>query len=216
MLGYIEFLNIPTKIAVILVGLFLALQVIGEILEAKGKIVPEIMKVRKLRCKRKAERDALSRLPEIIDSIQDVPETLKKVQTLLSDVNQHYNADNITKRDGWMKAVDDKLASNEQMIQVFTSKLDKNNEDTLELLIENKRSTIIDFAAYVIDDEKPVTREQFNRIFKIYNEYEDIIHKNGKTNGEVDIAYRIIIESYEKHMRSHTFIEEIRGYDHVN
>ena len=32
------------------------------------------------------------------------------------------------------------------------------------------------------------------------------------TNGEVDIAYRIISESYETHMRNHTFIEDIRGY----
>lgn len=33
------------------------------------------------------------------------------------------------------------------------------------------------------------------------------------TNGEVDIAIRIIKESYEKHMRHHSFVEDIRGYD---
>lgn len=32
------------------------------------------------------------------------------------------------------------------------------------------------------------------------------------TNGEVDIAIRIIKEAYENHMRNHTFIENIRGY----
>ena len=40
-----------------------------------------------------------------------------------------------------------------------------------------------------------------------------IIEKNEKTNGEVDIAFRIIQESYECHMRNHTFVEDIRGYD---
>ena len=42
---------------------------------------------------------------------------------------------------------------------------------------------------------------------------EDIIKKNNMTNGEVDIAIRIIKESYEKHMRHHSFVEDIRGYD---
>ena len=60
-----------------------------------------------------------------------------------------------------------------------------------------------------------MTREQFNRIFKIYREYETIIEENNVTNGEVDISIQIIKESYEGHMRNHTFIEEIRGYDNI-
>ena len=95
----------------------------------------------------------------------------------------------------------------------LNEKLDKNNADTLSLLIDGKRNTIIDFASKVIDENYPVTREQFNRIFKIYEEYEKIIENNNLTNGEVDIAYRIIKESYENHMKNHTFIENIRGYD---
>lgn len=91
--------------------------------------------------------------------------------------------------------------------------MDKNNEDTLALLIDSKRNTIINFAHLVIDEDKPVTREQFNRIFKLYEEYKDIIRKNKMTNGEVDIAIRIIRESYETHMRHHSFVEDIRGYD---
>ena len=64
----------------------------------------------------------------------------------------------------------------------------------------------------MVDDNAPVTREQFNRIFKMYEEYETIIESNGLTNGEVDVAFRIITESYENHMRNHTFIEDVRGY----
>ena len=33
------------------------------------------------------------------------------------------------------------------------------------------------------------------------------------TNGEVDIAIRIINESYEEHMRHHSFVEDVRGYN---
>ena len=75
-----------------------------------------------------------------------------------------------------------------------------------------ERNAIISFASLVIDESKPVTREQFNRIFKVHQEYESIIESNGMTNGEVDIALSIIKESYEKHMRNHTFVEGARGY----
>ena len=80
-------------------------------------------------------------------------------------------------------------------------------------MIDSKRNTIINFAAKVIDKNCMVTREQFNRVFKLYAEYEEIIEANGLTNGEVDIAYRIIKESYETHMRNHTFVEDALGYD---
>ena len=71
---------------------------------------------------------------------------------------------------------------------------------------------IISFASMVIDETKPVTKEQFNRIFKLYEEYEAIISANGMTNGEGDIAIRIIREAYENHLRNHSFIEDIREY----
>ena len=65
-------------------------------------------------------------------------------------------------------------------------KLDKNNSDTRAILIDNKRNSIIDFASLMIDKGKTVTKEQFNRIFKIYEEYEVLIKANGMTNGEVE------------------------------
>ena len=94
------------------------------------------------------------------------------------------------------------------MIQMLT----RNTEDTQAILIDNKRNEIINFAALVIDENRPVTREQFNRVFKLHREYEEIIEKYGLVNGEVDIAIRIIKEAYETHLRNGTFIEDIRGY----
>ena len=213
MLNYLEYLNIPTTVAFCIAVVFFALQLIGEFLEKMGKIVPEFMKIRKYFARKKREKEVLAQLPEIFAEIRDVPATLKQVKALLSDVDKHYSKDNIAKRDGWINTVNTKLESNDQVIKELIHKLDQNNEDTLELKIESKRSTIIDFASYVIDESRPVTREQFNRIFKTYNEYEETIQKNGLKNGEVDIAYRIITEAYETHMRNHTFVEDIRGYD---
>lgn len=202
MINYIEFLNVPAKIAIVLVGLFLVIQVIGELLEFKGKVVPEFAKIRKVFARRKKERMLLQKMEKTID----------QVQLTLDDLNQHYSTDNIRMRDEWMRLVNSKLEQYDKSISELGVKLDKNNSDTLSILIDSKRNAIISFASLVIDESKPVTREQFNRIFKVHQEYESIIESNGMTNGEVDIALSIIKESYENHMRNHTFVEDARGY----
>lgn len=212
MISYIEYLRIPTFIGLVIIGFLCFLQIAGAILEFRGKVVPEIMSIKKYIQRKKQEKKVLSELPELFNEFRQVPDTLKHVQELLNNVEQHYSADNITKRDGWIHSVNDKLDSYDRLVQELGKKLDKNNADTLALLIDNKRSTIINFASFVADEKNSVTREQFNRIFKIYEEYEDIIEQNGLTNGEVDIAYRIITEAYENHMRNHSFLEDIRGY----
>lgn len=203
MLNYIEYLNLPTKLAIVIIGSFLIMQIIGEFLEFKGKVVPEFVKIRKYFARKKQERKIISQLSDM----------MKNVNELLNDVNKHYSKDNIVMRNKWMDTVNRKLEENDQWIRELDKKLDRNNRDTLSLLIDSKRNAIINFATCVIDNECSVTREQFNRIFKIYEEYENIIKENGLTNGEIDIAYRIITESYENHMRNHTFVEDIRGYD---
>ena len=203
MISYIEYMNLPTKWALCLVGFFFALQIIGEILELKGKVVPEFLKIRKYFLRKRKEREIIA----------EMPDTLREVQKLLSDVRRHYDADNIRLRDQWIDSVNKHFKSNDDLIRELEKKLDRNNADTLSLLIDSKRNFIIDFASRVIDDNYPATREQFKRVFKIHEEYELLISDNGLTNGEVDIAHRIISESYEKRMRNHTFVEELRGYE---
>ena len=202
MIDYVEYINIPTKVAIAVIALFFIMQLVGEFLEFKGKVVPEFAKVRKIFARRKKERLMM----------QKMEKTLDQVQLTLDDLNRHYSTDNIHMRDEWIKRVNTKLEQYDISMAELDRKLDKNNSDTLSILIDNKRNAIISFASLVIDENKPVTREQFNRIFKLYQEYEAIIQSNGMKNGEVDIAIRIIREAYENHMRSHTFIEDVRGY----
>ena len=220
MLNYLEYLNSPVKVTTFLVGVFLAIQIVGEILEFKGKVVPEFIKIRKYFARKKKERQALSQMTVLLDEHNQMAKTLVEVNRVLAEIDKHYSKDNIVMRDDWMKEVNEHIANSEKirseqdsLIRELSEKLDRNNADTLSILIDNKRNAIIDFASKVIDKNFPVTREQFKRIFKLYEEYEDIIDKNGLTNGEVDIAYRIITEAYENHLKNHTFVEDIRGYD---
>lgn len=207
MLNYIEYLNenlsLPDKFIIGLIVVLAIMQVIGEAMEFMGKAAPECMKIRKYFARKKKEREILAQMPS----------TLEKVETLLNDVNQHYSADNIAKRDSWMNWVNERAKVYDAGLIELEEKVKENNSIALSLLIDNKRDTIIDFASKVVDEKYPATKEQFNRVFKIHKEYEEIIEANELTNGEVDIAIRIIKESYENHMRNHSFVEDIRGYD---
>ena len=220
-LKYLQEVSSPSDMTVILLFiLFFGMQVIGELLEFMGKTVPEVLKIRKWFARRKKERDNLKKLAELIPQFEGMSTTMSSVKDLLANVDAHYSADNIAMRNKWIEEVNDRLSSaekaqraSEERMEKVTKMLARNNEDTLALLIDSKRNTIIEFAALVIDESKPVTREQFHRVFKLHKEYEDIIDRNDLTNGEVDIAIRIIRESYEKHLRNCSFVEDIRGYN---
>ena len=209
MISYIEYLNVPVKVALIIIGAFFIMQLIGEILEFKGKIVPEFLKIRKYFARKKEEK-------------REVARTLKEVQELLNHVHAHYSEDNITKRNAWMQWVDDRAKVYDSSI-VEVGEISRNLTDatqalkdctkmTEEMFVQSSRDRIIDFATKVSGENVMVSREEFNRIFKVYAKYEKFLEEHNLTNGEVDVAHHIIQESYENHMRNHSFIEDIRGY----
>ncbi len=202
MLNYIEYLNVPSQIAIALIVVLFVLQLIGEFLNFKGKAVPEIMSIRKYFARKKSERKV----------IRELPDTIQDLKNIVNNIDKHYNADNISMRDKWVDSVNNKLMLEDKLVRELDKKLDEANKDIVSILVDNKRDTIIDFASRVSNSSVLVTKEQFNRVFKLYKEYEDLISKNGLTNGEVDIAYRIIVESYEEHLSNHTFIEDTRGW----
>lgn len=206
MLNYIEYLNIPVKIALVLVVIFFSMQIIGEFLEFKGKVVPEFFKIRKWFTRRKREK-------------AEAAQTLKDVQVLLNDVNSHYSADNIAKSDGWMQWVNNRAEVYDESIKQLREALTEvmqalkdNTKLTEEMFIQSSRDRIIDFATKTSNENVMVSREEFNRIFKVYAKYEKYLEEHKMTNGEVDINYQIIKESYEQRLRDHAFTEDIRGY----
>lgn len=201
-INYLEYLNTPQKVGAIIIFAFVVMQIIGELLEFKGKVVPEFLKIRKYFDRKRKEKEEMKK-------------TLTEVQALLTDVNNHYSEDNITKRDSWMQWVNDRAVVYDASVAELTSlkdALSATNELVLDLYININRNRIIDFASKIANCDVAVSREEFNRIFKTYNEYEEILEKYDKTNGEVDIAICIIKDSYAAHMKNHSFIEDVRGY----
>ena len=203
MINYIEYLDMPTKAAIIVAFIFFIVQIIGELLEFKGKVVPECIKIRKYFVRKKQERDEIS-------------QTLREVKELLNEVNGHYSADNIQKRNEWMSMVDEKNKAYDSFIKTFgdkladvTQALKDNTKMTEEMFVENSRDRIIDFAEKVVDPNYIVSHEQFRRIFRVYNDYESWLEEHGKTNGEVDMNYKIIQESYSYRVNNHSFAEDL-------
>lgn len=198
-----EYLQLPGQVIFVLSALFLFSQIVGEFLELQGKVVPEIMKIRKYFARKKKEREIMASIPKMMED----------TQKLVSSFEEHYSKDNIAMRDAWIAEVNHKLDRSDKITAELIEKIDKNNSDTLSILIDSKRNTIIDFASKVIDDDYRASREQFNRVFKLYDEYEQIIEENGLTNGEIVISYDVIKEAYEHRLKTHTFVEDVRGYN---
>lgn len=207
MVSLVEYLKIPATVAGIIIAIVFVMQIVGEVCEFKGKIVPWFMKIRKYFAKKRQDKLEMAQM-------------LKDVRVLLNDVNAHYSADNIEKRDSWMKWVndraeiyDDSIEKLRQTISDVTMALKDNTKMTEEMFIQSSRDRIIDFATKVGDESVMVSREEFNRIFKVHNKYEKFLEERELTNGEIDINFQIIKESYENHLRNHTFIEDKRGYN---
>lgn len=190
--------NLPSGLFMVMMIVFFLMQGIGEVLEFKGKAVPEFMKIRKF-LKRRAEEKRTMRM---------MPETLKKVETLLNSVDQHYNADNITKRNKWMEWVNSQATVYDASIAELKGALEENNKITLSILIDSKRNFLLDFTSKAVDLNYPLTREQYQRFYTVHEEYEEILKKNHMTNGQVSVAYDVVTRSFEERLKKRAFIED--------
>lgn len=198
----LTYLGIPMIVIASALALLFVLNVIGSIFDFYGKVWPKIINFRRRRREKKEEKEKQKKL-------------IENVQKSLDEMKKHYSPEKLAERDAWMTWVNDRAkvydASVKELTE-FKSTLEVTKELTLDLYINVNRNRIIDFAGKVVNEDVIVSREEFNRIFKIYDEYEEILKKYGKTNGEVEISIRIIRDAYKAHTRNHTFIEDSRGY----
>jgi predicted nucleic acid-binding Zn-ribbon protein len=187
----IEFLGIPAWIAIAVVGVLLIIEIIGCILDFKGKVVPEIINIRgHLRRKREEREEAARKAKETAD-------TLAEVKQLLSDVNSHYNKDNITKRNSWMNDVDKSVRDNDALIQALGGKIDRlleTNEDLKDQLNQVKSNVLENEAdrlrSELFDCGNRCRRnirlhpEEMEHIRAVWNKYYNILHQNGSGEKE--------------------------------
>ena len=190
----IEFLGVPATIAIALVGLFLILQIIGELCELKGKIVPEFLKIRKYFKRKKQEKEETKQM------IQDCKQALL-------EFNSHYSPANIAKRNNWMHEVDDSVRSNDELIQKLDGKMDKllETNKTLATQLEQVKSNVLENEADrlrsdLFDCGNRCRRnirlhpEEMDHIRDVYKKYSEVLHQNGTGERE----FNFIIDYYNK------------------
>ena len=228
-------LGIPGIIISGFVFIFAILNLIGELCEKAGKIVPEFMKIRKY-FQRKKEQSVTTQ-----QTLEHVKTLLTDANTLLADVKSHYDKDNIAKRDKWITEVNNTIEWVHERAHLYDESiewvherahlydesidllrttaensaiaLDNNTKLTEEMFVQQSRDRILDFAFKVANPENIVSREEFDRIFKVHAKYENFLQEHDMENGEVDIAFRLIQEEYTDRMRHGKFLENRRGYN---
>lgn len=209
MIDYISILELPEIVAGVLIVVFFVMQIVGEILELKGKSAPEILKIRKYFQRKKREREIIASLPKHFETIEKFNAMADSIQT----INEHYSNDHIEQRNLWMNGVNDKLSNDRNKIDMLSNDVRNMSSRLDQIWVDDHKDKIIKFASEASNPDKRLTREQFNRIFKVYTEYEDFVKEHDLINGETDIAAKIIKEAYEKRLRDHSFIEDESGFE---
>lgn len=190
----IEFLGIPATIAIVLVGLFLILQIIGELCELKGKIVPEFLKIRKYFKRKRQEKE-------------DTKQMIQDCKQALLEFNSHYSPANIAKRNNWMHEVDDSVRSNDELIQKLDGKMDKllETNEALTTQLEQVKSNVLENEADRLRSELfdcgnrcrrhiRLHPEEMDHIRDVYRKYSEVLHQNGTGERE----FNFITEYYNK------------------
>ena len=190
----IEFLGIPMTIAIVLVGLFLILQIIGELCELKGKIVPEFLKIRKYFKRKKQEKEETNQM-------------IRECKQALLEFNSHYSPANIAKRNNWMHEVDDSVKSNDELIQKLDGKMDKllETNEALTTQLEQVKSNVLENEADRLRSELfdcgnrcrrriRLHPEEMEHIRAVYQKYSEVLHQNG--TGEKE--FNFITDYYNK------------------
>ena len=189
----IEFLGMPTTIAIGIVILFLIMQIIGELAELMGKVVPEILKIRKYFIRKKKEKE------EAAETLNEVTKTLKEVKKRLDEVNSHYDKDNITKRNNWMNGVNTNIEENDKFIHQLDKKVDKlldantNLQTKLEKVEDNVLTNEADrLRSELFDCGNRCRRnirlhpEEMEHIRAVFHKYSNVLHQNGTGENEFE------------------------------
>lgn len=186
----IDYLGIPTTVAIALVGIWLLLHIIGFTLDIKKKAVPEIINIRGYIRRKKEEK-----------------QMLKECKKLLTEFNSHYSKDNITKRNDWMNGINKSVKSNDELIEKLDVKIDKllDANENLKTQLKQVESKVLENEADRLRSELfdcgnrcrrkiRLHPEEMEHMRAVFHKYSDVLHQNG--TGEDEFKF---ITAYYNH-----------------
>ena len=82
-------------------------------------------------------------------------------------------------------------------VKLIENKLNDLTDMVLHKEINDARWTILDFSSALSNGRK-YNKESFEHIFRIYENYKDVLDKNGMKNGYVDDSMEYVREKYKE------------------
>ena len=148
------------------------------------------------------------RIKEKKEAREKLQQSLLEAQKIIKDFSVHYSEDNISQRNNWISWVNNQaedynktLASIDNTLSSLKKKLDKTTILAEETSLNQKRLSVLEFAARVNNPRYDYSKEYFLKMKKIIEEYETYIEENNISNGEIDQAIKVIEEAYEEKER---------------
>ena len=148
------------------------------------------------------------RIKEKKEARKRMQQSLLDAQKIIKDFSIHYSEDNISQRNNWISWVNSQaedynktLASIDNTLSSLKKKLDKTTILAEETSLNQKRLSVLEFAARVNNPRYDYSKEYFLKMKKIIEEYETYIEENNISNGEIDQAIKVIEEAYEEKER---------------
>lgn len=208
--------GVPTVVMSIVIGLFVFMQVTGEIIEWCGKTAPTWLKLRKLITRKRDERRQKEQARDA---------ALVEATQVIKTFNEHYDPKHIKERNDWMNWVNKRadvydasvsdLIALKSLIEDMREDQKYNAEIASQLYKDFCRNRILDFSHGIINArkaDKPViySREEFKKIRTIHQDYEQFLSRYGGTNGEVDDAMKVIRRAESGEIDNIEFLEDLR------
>lgn len=138
---------------------------------------------------------------------QEVEDKFNAIHEKEQEQHEIWHQQSITIRDNLAEAQNN-LASNQDRFQRTQEKFMENlteisttlsdiKSDLLDERLERKRWNILNCASKLRNGEF-VDMEEYNNVFQDYDSYEDLIKRNGKTNGLIEVSIKLIKEKYQE------------------
>lgn len=88
----------------------------------------------------------------------------------------------------------DQLSSIAESVNALQKKMDENE---LQKQIEKYRDKIFNFASNLNSPHFNPEKDHYDNIFEVYNDYENLLHTNGLTNGQCEASMNVIRKHFE-------------------
>lgn len=122
---------------------------------------------------------------------------------------------------GWIgrkmtKHLDDRFDAVETKVREIGQKLDEHVTESQKDAITSMRALILDFGSAIAEGKRSYTKEQYEFIISICDDYEEFIEQSNITNGVAETTIAIIKESYAEKLKSGSFVAEKETHIYFN